>query len=115
MRTALHGMFDGVCSIWGTVPFRDENGISRQREVLDAADVPCHLSFISAGAAKNDGKGSKVQVVARLFLPPELTVNPGSKVYVRQQGRDYCLVCSSQALGYCWHQEIDMCRPDDWA
>ncbi len=115
MQAALHKMFDGVCSIWSLVQEKDAAGVWRQSEVLAAADVPCHLSFISAGAAMNEGKGSRVEAVAKLFLPPELVVKPGSRVRVWQQEREYCFVCSSLALGYCWHQEIELCLADKWA
>lgn len=115
MQSVLHEMFDGVCSIWSMEQEKDADGIWRQKEVLTAADVPCHLSFISAGAAQNDGKGSRVRAAAKLFIAPELTVKPGSKVCVRQQQREYCLICSSLAVVYRWHQEIELCLPEDWA
>lgn len=112
---ALYGMFDGVCSVWSIVQEADADGIQRGREVLAAADVPCHLVLTSAGVARNEGKGSRISAVGKVFLPPELVVKPGSMVRVYQQGQEYRLVCSSVARVYCWHQEIELCRPEDWA
>ncbi len=111
----INKMFDGVCSIKELEQQADDRGIMRQREIVVDEDVPCHLEIKSAGAARNRGEGSLVEANARLFLAAGVEVKPGSKITVRQQGREYDFVSSSLARVYCWHQEIEVCLPEMWA
>lgn len=106
-RAAIEATYDGSCSIYIREPKRDsETGVTSLEEVRKIENQACHLSFSSFGAAEGTDTITKVSQVIKLFLAPELVIDPGSKIEVTQHGRTEVYGQSGKAAVYFSHQEI---------
>lgn len=106
-RRAVEALYDGTCRIYGVRPVKDPvTCVTRQAEVLIQGDVPCRLSFSGAPASSESGHMAAVTQMIKLFLAPEVVVDPGSKLEVTQNGRTGCYARSGKPALYSSHQEI---------
>lgn len=106
-RAAIEATYDGSCNIYNREPKRDpETGVTSLEEVCKMENQLCHLSFSSSGAAEGTDTIAKVTQVIKLFLTPEIVIDPGSKIEVTQHGRTEVYGQSGKAAVYSSHQEI---------
>ena len=106
-REAVEAVFDGTCRIYGMRSVKDpETRVTGQEEVLVQGDIPCRLSCSNAPAAAGNGQVTAVAQTIKLFLAPEIMVDPGSKIVVTQNGRMDCYARSGKPAVYPSHQEI---------
>lgn len=106
-RAVVEQMYDGVCSVYGMQQIKDpETRVTRQEEILVAQSIPCHLSFSGTSAAAGSETVTAVPQTIKLFLAPELVIEPGSRIEVTQQGRTEAYAQSGKAAVYGSHQEI---------
>ena len=68
-------------------------------------DQPCKLSFSTLSANAGDELPVVAQAV-KLFLSPELTVPPGSKIVVKRSDREFTYTRSGEPGIFSNHQEI---------
>lgn len=118
----IGGLFDGRCDIYEYVAETAENGSSVQKEQAAALDVPCRLSYttrLSYSGLKSSGgyaavpANNAVQQI-KLFLGPDITVKPGSKVVVTQNGVTEAYKNSGEAAVYPSHTEIVLEKAEKW-
>lgn len=106
-RKAVEATYDGICRIYGMEAIKDpETMVTRQEEALVKEEVPCHLSVSSSAPVAGSSMAASVSQTIKLFLAPELSVPPGSRVEVTQQGRTESYAQSGKAAVYPSHQEI---------
>ncbi|MDR2024383.1 MAG: hypothetical protein LBQ71_14320 [Hungatella sp.] len=106
-RTAIESTYDGTCNIYEKQSYKDpDTKVTSQRLVKKVENQPCHLSFSSISATDDTETVSKLWQVTKLFLAPEITVMPGSKIEVIQAGRTEFYSGSGQPAVYGSHQEI---------
>lgn len=106
-RTAIESTYDGLCNIYEKQPYKDtDTKVTSQKLVKKVEDQPCHLSFSSISATDDTETVSKLRQVTKLFLAPEITVKPGSKIEVTQAARTEFYSGSGQPAVYGSHQEI---------
>lgn len=106
-RKAVEATYDGTCRIYGMQSVKDPvTKVTRQDEALVQDGIACHLSYSSAAPAAGSDTVTAVAQTIKLFMTPELTVPPGCRIEVTQQGRSESYAQSGKAAVYPSHQEI---------
>ena len=106
VRSAIESLYIGSCDIY---KYRTTTNPKNKRE--ETADVPvytgmpCRLSIQNSPAA-SEGETSGITQTIKLFLSPEIIVEPGSKIAVTQHGRTAWYRNSGVPAVYSVHQEI---------
>lgn len=123
LRKYIEGMYKGLCDIYEYLPYTRENGSTELRETLVAEGQPCRLSFttrLSYSGLKSSLSRENVLAAApvqqiKLFLSPDISIKPGSKITVTQNGITQAYKNSGAPAVYKDHQEIVLERFEKWA
>ena len=105
-RKAIESLYDGKCTITEHQKVKKENGSTGFEEVVVLEDKPCRLSFKTINSTNQGEVASAVVQVTKLFLSPDIQVNPGSKLTVTQNGVKTDYKSSGKPATYATHQEI---------
>lgn len=115
-KKAMESLYDGVCTI---TEYQDAKDPATKRvtqgENITLSDQPCHVSVKSIPAAKQTDAGASINQVVKLFIAPDLKIEPGSKITVVQQGRTSEYQSSGIPAVYATHQEIELESLKEWA
>lgn len=115
-RKAIESTYSGSCTIKERRDTKDEvTKISRKTEVSVVEGQPCRLSFEKIAATVQTDTAAAVSQGIKLFLAPEITVNPGSKIVVTQAGITAEYQLSGVPAVYESHQEIMLELFRGWA
>lgn len=105
----------GICTVYRKENVLDEStGRTVQKETVLYSDLPCHLSFHTVAAAGEGAAASLAQDV-RVFLAPEITVPPGCRMKIVQDGMTEYYKLSGPPAVYTQHQEIPLTLEKRWA
>ncbi|CUH95882.1 hypothetical protein P22_1968 [Propionispora sp. 2/2-37] len=107
VRKAIESMYAGVCTVYEYQSIKDPvTKITSQKEVAVLTDQPCRLSFKNiTGTSSNDGAAAVTQEI-KLFIAPEVTIKPGAKLTITQNGVTADYEGSGKPAVYTHHQEI---------
>lgn len=115
-RKAQEALYSGTATVTERRKVRDEQTkLTKEQDVVALENQPCRLSFEPLRATQQTGAAASVTQVIRLFLAPEVTVKPGSRVTVTQDGVTACYRCSGVPAVYPTHQEILLDLAERWA
>ncbi|MCI9191432.1 MAG: hypothetical protein HFH84_17935 [Lachnospiraceae bacterium] len=115
-RRAQEQMYFGLMTVTEHKKVRDERSkLTTQREEVVLEDQPCRLSFETLKSAQQTESAAGITQSIKLFLAPEITVKPGSKVTVTQDGVTADYKCSGVPAVYPSHQEIILELFERWA
>lgn len=89
--------------------------LTKQEEVTVLEDVPCKLSFETVKITESSDTAAALAQTTKLFLSPELSIPPGSKIVVTHEGRQTAYKQSGEAAVYPSHQEIVVALFKGWA
>lgn len=109
-------MYTGTCTV--AERRKVEGGASKlvaYRDEVVLEGQPCRLSVKASGPAQQTGSAVGIAQVIKLFLAPDVTVRPGSKVTVAQDGVTADYRCSGVPAVYATHQEIVLELSERWA
>lgn len=84
------------------------SGKTRQQPVIVFADEPCGLSQSSLPATTQTVTADQVNYDAKLFISPDVTIKPGSRITVQQNGMEFKGEQTGKAFRYATHQEIKL-------
>lgn len=99
--------YDGVCTITEHRKVADgKTKITRFDNVVVLGNQPCHLSFKTITSAVQGESAAAAKQTTELFISPDITIKPGSKVTVTQEGVTNDYTCSGVPAVYATHQEI---------
>ncbi|MCM1055214.1 MAG: hypothetical protein NC394_06800 [Bacteroides sp.] len=105
-RAAIESAYGHLCTVYGYSGEVSEVGITEEREVKLAENVPCRLSFeLSYPLEQTENTAESSQRV-KLFLPPELSVPCGSRIAVTVNGEELSFGYSGEQALYPTHKEI---------
>ena len=107
-RKHIESLYTGTCSVYELNNIRDEDTKqTRQIEQMIIENQPCRISFESTSPTtkNNDTVQEKVQNI-KLFMSPDLTIPPGSKIVVNQNNREGIYKSSGVPAMYATHQEV---------
>ena len=115
-RKALESTYEGVATV---VEYKkvmnNETKLIELGEVVVLEEQPCKLSFSKLEATKQNNSSASVTQVTKLFISPNITINPGSKITVTQTGITTDYTCSGVPAVYPTHQEIVLELFERWS
>lgn len=115
-RKAQEILYSGVMTVTERHKIRDEGtGLTTQKDVVVLENQPCKLSFETLKSAQQTETAAGITQIIKLFVAPEITVKPGSKVTVTQDGVTADYKCSGVPAVYPTHQEIILELFERWA
>ncbi len=115
-RKAQESLYSGTMTVTERIKVRDERTkLTVEKDAVVLEGQPCRLSFETLKAAQQTGSAAGITQVIKLFLAPEITVKPGSKVTVTQDGVTADYKCSGVPAVYPAHQEIILELSERWA
>ncbi len=115
-RKAQEQLYFGLMTVTEQKKVRDERSkLTTEREEIVLENQPCRLSFETLKSAQQTEAAAGIAQIIKLFLAPEVTVKPGSKVTVSQDGVMADYKCSGVPAVYPSHQEIILELFERWA
>lgn len=104
-RKAIESQYDAKCDIieYGNVLV---GNITKNQEKIKEHDVPCKISFEDIYSNTETDTENKIVQKVKLFIKPELIINPGSKIVVVRKNRIIPYKNSGEPAVYDTHQEI---------
>lgn len=115
-NAALQSLWTGTCTVF--VREKQQNNTNKRMEFSESPlheNIACRLSFQTVSAAKESQNAAQVGQVIKLFLSPEYSIPPGSKITVTQNGQTNDYQNSGQPAVYSNHQEIVLDLFRGWA
>lgn len=115
-RKELEKTYEGTCTVAVYAPYKDPvTKQTKHQEVQIFTDQPCRKSFKNIASVDSIDPAARVVQVIALFLSPELTIPPGSKITVTQSGEPADYTRSGEPAVYPTHQEIILELFKGWA
>lgn len=114
-RRMVEEMYEGICSIYEKINVTDPvTKITGQEVQAVYENTACRLSYTKIQSSYKQAEGTKQEQQVKLFLAPEITVRPSSKIVVTQNGITETYKMSSLAAVYTSHQEIVLEAWETW-
>lgn len=106
-RKVIEQHYDGVCTVMEHKKVRnDEDGLVKFEEVTVTENQPCHLAFKNLTSTEQSESAAAVRQTAELLISPDISIKPGSKITVTQEGVTTDYTYSGVPAVYATHQEI---------
>lgn len=116
VRTAIESLYNGKCTIAEYRSVKDAvTKITVKQEIITATNQPCRLSFKTITSTSLGDGAATISQVVKLFIAPEIQINPGSKITVTQNNVTTDYQSSGKPAMYANHQEIILKLFDGWA
>lgn len=104
-RKALESTYDGTLTAYISTKKKVDGETKLVREKL-YEKIKCALSKVSTPSTRQTDAQNAISYESKLFIPPELSIPPGSEIEVSQYGRTYQYINSAEAFVYPTHQEL---------
>lgn len=114
-RKAQESLYFGKATVCEYKKIIDENHLSKFQEVTVLEEQPCRLSFESKKQSVQSESTNNVVQTIKLFLSPDVTINPGSKITVTQDNVTNDYTNSGIAAVYPTHQEVILELFEGWS
>lgn len=114
-RTAIESLYKDRCDIIEYQSYKKENKSTGQKEVTIVENQPCRLSIQNTTSTSPADGAATIQQTIKLFIAPELVINPGSKIVITRNGQTREYKNSGVSAMYCSHQEVILELFDGWA
>ena len=115
-RKAIESLYEGSCTVYtrekSTDPDTKETLFD---EVPTLIDAPCRLSFTSLVSTDIIDHAPRLGQAVKLFISPDASIPPGSKIAVTQNGITTMYSMSGEPSRYVTHQEIPIDLWKGWA
>lgn len=109
MRAAIESLYDATCKVIEHRKVVNENHTTSFEDKEVYKDQACRLSFSSIPTTSPDeNMASNLNQTTKLFISPDVTINPGSKIVVTQAGKTVEYKSSGQPTAHVTHQEINL-------
>lgn len=106
-RKALESTYEGVLTVTEYQKVKDETTkLTGCEPVTVLENQPCRVSHESLQSAVQSESAATVTQTIKLFIAPEITIKPGSKITVTQAGVTTDYTYSGVPAVYQTHQEI---------
>ena len=115
-RKALERTYEGRATVSEYKAFRNpDTYLTDFKEVTVLEDQPCKLSFKPLDTTTDTGNVAVMTQGVKLFLSPDVSIKPGSKITVTQNGVTTEYSSSGVPAKYPTHQEIMLKLFERWA
>ncbi len=106
-RKAIESLYTGTCTIAEYQEVRDiVTKITKHQPIDVLVNQPCKLSFERINSVNQTEVAALVIQSAKLFIAPEIVIQPGSKITVTQNGVTTDYQNSGEPALYSSHQEV---------
>lgn len=106
-RKSLEKRYKGRCTITNSQAEKVA-GETTHKDLLVASMKPCLLIYSKSNTANQTEVQAEIKANYNLIMAPEITVLPGSKITVTQDGATYKLSCSGKPFIRSSHQQIEL-------
>ncbi|WAW15451.1 hypothetical protein [Peptostreptococcus equinus] len=116
-REVIESLYKGTCDIYEYKAVKNEETgrTAKPKPVkINTDPIRCRVSYNSSQTIQQAEGGIVVQNI-KLFINPEIVINPGAKIVVTQNGRETAYKYSSVSQVYTDHQEINLEILDKWS
>lgn len=117
--SVLSRLWTDCCTVLVRETVQGEDGTTAFREHARYTGLPCRLSYSGArcGHAEEalDGAAAKAAQEAKLILPRDVDIPPGSRILVKREDRTMDFHASGIPRLYRAHQEILLENREQWA
>lgn len=114
MRDAAETLYTGRMDVVEYRPVEDgKTGVTTFQEVTVLEDIPCRLSYGRAAAAAEGDAAENVQEI-KVYFAPEVSIRPGSKLVIRQNGTEAAYKSSGVPRCYASHNEVALEYFERW-
>ena len=108
-RKAIEATYSGTLMVTEMQKVKDERSkLTKNVEVVVLENQPCKLSFEKLQAAIQSDSAAAITQGAKLFVSPDVSIKPGSKLTVTQDEITTDYIRSGVPAVYPTHQEIVM-------
>lgn len=115
-RNAIESLYDGTCTVTEHQKVVKANKSTGFQDVVVLNNQPCRLSFRNiTDTSQEENAASAVVQVTVLFISPSITIAPGSKITVTQNGVTTDYQQSGMPARYDTHQEIVLDLFREWS
>ncbi len=115
-RKAQESLYNGICTVTEHRKVTNEKTrLTNFCDVIVLENQPCRLSFESLQPADLSNHAAAVTQCAKLFISPDITIKPGSKLTITQAGKTTNYTYSGIPAVYSTHQEIMLELFERWA
>lgn len=115
VTNTLEKLWTDTCTVIEYQEYIKANKSTGHKEVAVLENQPCKLSFKLLYAVDQTDSGAHPSQVAKLFLDNSAVINPGSKITVFHQGREFEFSNSGLPGVFSNHQEIVLVPFKGWA
>lgn len=105
-RKAFESLYDGRCTITEWAKIQKENKSSGFAEVVVLENQPCRMSYKSINPTSQTDTAGVITQGITVYLSPDISVKPGSKLTITQNGVTVEYKSSGQPAIYSTHQEV---------
>lgn len=115
-RKAIESTYAGTVTVSEYQKVKDPvTHLTGYKEVVVLENQPCKLSFESITTAIQTGTATTISQAVKLFISPDVTIKPGSKLIITQTGVTTEYSSSGVPAVYPTHQEIMLELFEGWA
>lgn len=119
VRAAIESLYRDTCTVIVREKVTKANQSTGFQEKVQLENQPCKISFSRAISAQpiaaTDGVAAAITQDIKLFMAPEITIPPGSKIIVTHFGKETAYQGSGVPAVFANHQEIRLELFDQWA
>ena len=106
-RKAQEQLYDGICTVTEYRKAKDEKTkLSGMSDVVVLEEQPCRISFSKVSQAIQSESTENITQSIKLFISPDVIIQPGSKITATQNGVTTVYRSSGVPAVYATHQEI---------
>lgn len=107
--------YDGVCTVTEHKKVtNDKTKLTTFEDVVVLENEPCHISFMTVTSAVQSESAAAVEQTTKLFISPDVTIKPGSKITVTQESVTADYTYSGVPAVYATQQEIVLKSFKEW-
>lgn len=115
-KKAIESTYAGIVTVSEYQKVKDPvTHLTSYKEVVVLENQPCKLFFESITTAIQTEAAATISQAVKLFISPDITIKPGSKIQVIQTGVTTEYSSSGVPAVYPTHQEIMLELFDSWA
>lgn len=108
--------YDGICTVTEHGKVKDdESKLTKFEDTIIFENQPCHLIYKTITGTEQSASAAAIKQTTKLILSPDITIKPGSKITVTQEGVTTDYTCSGVPAAYATHQEIVLELFGGWA
>ena len=114
-RKLIESQYDSLCDVYEYQSIKGDDKITRKQEVKVLEAQKCRISFSKINTTNQSTGAAEQSIVVKLFISPDITINPGSKLVITKGTLAETYANSGMQARYETHQEIMLTNFERWA